>query len=405
MFVLCTTESARLLPTIRSRCQRFAFTRPGAARDRRGAATGSARPKESRPSDEALRLMARAGGGSFRDSPTTLDQLSTRSPRAASRPRTWPACSTSCPSRPSTSPGRPDRRRRQPAVVLRRLDELAAEGGQDLAASLASLLEHLRLLYLLQHSGELPVLGRHHAGPPGQACSVRRRRCRRARRCARSTCWPRHRRDPRGLRPAAAARGGAGQGRPAAGRARDRRPARAGRAARARQRSCPAGGARSGSGGGACPGSGPRGRAGGDGGAGDPGARARPSRAGSAPGGRHRARGPAGRVGRGGRASCSGLARGRADRLGARRPGRRPSSPSASTPSSTRVPPATPSEVARRSPRTFARCASSRRSSAANAGPPRQRLRAETRRRFRPAGRAELRRALSEQPSTHRGGR
>ena len=29
VFVLCTTEMAAMLPTIRSRCQRFAFARPG----------------------------------------------------------------------------------------------------------------------------------------------------------------------------------------------------------------------------------------------------------------------------------------------------------------------------------------------------------------------------------------
>src|SRR5205085_1402412 len=76
VFVLCTTEMQAMLPTIRSRCQRFAFFRPNVAET----ATVLRRVAEAERidiDDPAVLLVARSGGGSFRDAVSTLDQLAT----------------------------------------------------------------------------------------------------------------------------------------------------------------------------------------------------------------------------------------------------------------------------------------------------------------------------------------
>jgi len=73
VFVLATTEPGKLLPTIHSRCQHFAFHR---------IAIGTVAEhikkicdKEGVPADEgSLRLIARAGEGSIRDSISVLEQ-------------------------------------------------------------------------------------------------------------------------------------------------------------------------------------------------------------------------------------------------------------------------------------------------------------------------------------------
>ena len=76
VFVLCTTELQSMLPTIRSRCQRFVFQRPGLGEISevlRRIATAEGIEID----DAAVQLVARAAGGSFRDGVTILDQLST----------------------------------------------------------------------------------------------------------------------------------------------------------------------------------------------------------------------------------------------------------------------------------------------------------------------------------------
>ena len=57
--------------------------------------------------------------------------------------------------------------------VLRKIDELAA-GGQDLSGLVPALLDRLRLLYLLQHAGELPAS----AEPPPDRLEDLRRQAR-----------------------------------------------------------------------------------------------------------------------------------------------------------------------------------------------------------------------------------
>ena len=74
VFVLCTTEPHKVMPTIVDRCQRFDFQRPSleqiAAVLRRVAAAESIEID-----DGAVAAITRAAGGSFRDGLGTLDQL------------------------------------------------------------------------------------------------------------------------------------------------------------------------------------------------------------------------------------------------------------------------------------------------------------------------------------------
>ena len=154
VFVLCTTEMQAMLPTIRSRCQRFAFQRPGLPELsevlRRIAAAESIELD-----DAAIPLIARAAGGSFRDAVTTLDQLSTASSTRIERRRTCAALL-----------GTADERSLFAAIdlvaagdaagALVHVDELA-EAGTDLASFTIGLLGHLRALFLTQQLGAPPA--------------------------------------------------------------------------------------------------------------------------------------------------------------------------------------------------------------------------------------------------------
>src|ERR671936_2148325 len=76
VFVLCTTEAHKVMPTIADRCQRFDFQRPSleqiAEVVRRVAAAEGIEIE-----DGAVAMLARAATGSFRDALGTLDQLVT----------------------------------------------------------------------------------------------------------------------------------------------------------------------------------------------------------------------------------------------------------------------------------------------------------------------------------------
>ena len=74
MFVFCTTELQKVLPTVRSRCQTFVFQRPRLpelVRKLRLISDG----EEIDVPDAALALIARGGRGAYRDAESTLDQL------------------------------------------------------------------------------------------------------------------------------------------------------------------------------------------------------------------------------------------------------------------------------------------------------------------------------------------
>jgi DNA polymerase III subunit gamma/tau len=153
VFILCTTDANKLLPTVRSRCQRFAFRRPGPG-ELATVLRRIADAEQIEAADAALHLMARAAGGSFRDAVGTLDQLATVTHGQISADEAARVLGLVPEQALSDivdliADG-------DAGGVLRRIDELAG-GGQDLSTLVPALLDRLRLLYLLQHAGELPA--------------------------------------------------------------------------------------------------------------------------------------------------------------------------------------------------------------------------------------------------------
>jgi DNA polymerase III subunit gamma/tau len=152
LFVFCTTELQKVLPTVRSRCQTFVFQRPRLP-DLIGKLRLIADGEQIDVPDTALALVARSGRGAYRDAESTLDQLA------------------------SATGGKitvQDVLQLLGAVedeVLFRLCDLVVEGdtagallfveelsaqGQDLGRLVIDLIEHLRHLLLVQHMNEVP---------------------------------------------------------------------------------------------------------------------------------------------------------------------------------------------------------------------------------------------------------
>jgi DNA polymerase-3 subunit gamma/tau len=154
IFVLCTTELGAMLPTIRSRCQRFAFFRPSVDEivtvlERIARAEGIA------VEDGALVAIARSAGGAFRDAVSTLDQLATAGaggPVSAGDVLSLLGATDDealFTALDLVAAG-------DAAGALRHIDRLA-DAGTDLAALIGDLLGHLRRLFLAQQLGELPT--------------------------------------------------------------------------------------------------------------------------------------------------------------------------------------------------------------------------------------------------------
>ena len=153
VFVFCTTELQKVLPTVRSRCQTFVFPRPrlpDLVRVLRRVADGEG----IEAPDAALALIARGARGAFRDA--DVDARPAGGGDRRRRSRCSRCCSCSARSRrrrcsgsaTSSSTGTPRARSSF-------LEELS-EQGQDLGRLVADLLEHLRHLMLVQHMGEVP---------------------------------------------------------------------------------------------------------------------------------------------------------------------------------------------------------------------------------------------------------
>jgi DNA polymerase-3 subunit gamma/tau len=152
VFVFCTTDLAKVLPTVRSRCQTFVFQRPRLAelvQLLRRVADGEGIDVP----DQALSLIARGARGSFRDAVSTLDQLSAATEGqitvqsvlqllgAVEEEALFRLCDLVVDQ--------------DTAGALTFVEELAAQG-QDLGRLVLDLLEHLRALMLVQHMHEVP---------------------------------------------------------------------------------------------------------------------------------------------------------------------------------------------------------------------------------------------------------
>jgi DNA polymerase III subunit gamma/tau len=152
LFVFCTTELQKVLPTVRSRCQTFVFQRPrlpDLVRKLRLIADA----EEISVPDTALALIARGGRGAYRDAESTLDQLASATGGTISVQDVLSVLGA------------------VEDEVLFRLCDLVVDGdtagalvfleelseqGQDLGRLVTDLLEHLRHLMLVQHMGEVP---------------------------------------------------------------------------------------------------------------------------------------------------------------------------------------------------------------------------------------------------------
>jgi DNA polymerase-3 subunit gamma/tau len=152
VFVFCTTDLSKVLPTVRSRCQTFVFQRPRlqelVTKLRRIADAESIDV-----SDQALALIARGGRGAYRDAESTLDQLGSATGNQVTVQSVLELLGTveeealfrlcdlviDCDT----------------AGALTYVEELS-ERGHDLGRLVLDLIEHLRQLMLAQHLRDVP---------------------------------------------------------------------------------------------------------------------------------------------------------------------------------------------------------------------------------------------------------
>jgi DNA polymerase-3 subunit gamma/tau len=152
VFIFCTTELSKVIPTVRSRCQVFAFARPRLPELIQVLEHVSKAEKIEAP-EPALALIARAARGSFRDAVSLLDQLSSATEHKLSVQAVLQLLGVI----------EEDALFRlidlvvsdDTAGALVAIEELSSQG-QDLGRLIGDLLEHLRYLMLVQQMNEVP---------------------------------------------------------------------------------------------------------------------------------------------------------------------------------------------------------------------------------------------------------
>jgi DNA polymerase-3 subunit gamma/tau len=152
MFVFCTTDLSKVLPTVRSRCQTFVFQRPRLQELLKVLRSVADAEKIDVP-DQALSLVARSARGAYRDALSSLDQLASATNGkitvqdvlqllgTVEEEALFRLCDLVVD--------------RDTAGALTFIEELS-EQGHDLGRLVTELIEHLRHLLLVQHMGEVP---------------------------------------------------------------------------------------------------------------------------------------------------------------------------------------------------------------------------------------------------------
>ena len=152
LFVFCTTELQKVIPTVRSRCQTFSFARPRF--EDLVKVLGRVTEGEGFQAPEAaLSQIARASKGSFRDAVSLLDQLAAATGGeltvqsvlqllgAVDEESLFQLCDLVIDH--------------DTAGALTFVEQLS-EQGQDIGRLVNDLLQHLRHLLLVQHLGAVP---------------------------------------------------------------------------------------------------------------------------------------------------------------------------------------------------------------------------------------------------------
>jgi DNA polymerase-3 subunit gamma/tau len=152
MFVFCTTDLSKVLPTVRSRCQTFVFQRPR-LQELLKVLRAVADAEQIDAPDTALSLVARSARGAYRDALSSLDQLASATNGTITVQDVLQLLGTVeeealfrlCDLVVD----------RDTAGALTFVEELS-EQGHDLGRLVTELIEHLRHLLLVQHMGEVP---------------------------------------------------------------------------------------------------------------------------------------------------------------------------------------------------------------------------------------------------------
>jgi len=152
LFVFCTTELQKVIPTVRSRCQTFSFARPR-FEDLVKVLAHVAEGEGFEAPEAALSQIARAAKGSFRDATSLLDQLAAATGGeltvqsvlqllgAVDEESLFQLCDLVIDH--------------DTAGALTFVEQLS-EQGQDIGRLVNDLLQHLRHLLLVQHLGAVP---------------------------------------------------------------------------------------------------------------------------------------------------------------------------------------------------------------------------------------------------------
>jgi DNA polymerase-3 subunit gamma/tau len=153
IFVLATTEAAKVLPTVVDRCHRFDFARPSVPQIA-GVLRKVAGAESIEIGDEAAALIARSATGSFRDALGTLEQLVAYSGRSITLEDVLAVLGAA-----------------DADLVFGTVDAIAAgdareallaaarlaDSGRDLGRFFGDLEAHARALMVVQALGELPA--------------------------------------------------------------------------------------------------------------------------------------------------------------------------------------------------------------------------------------------------------